>query len=64
MCPLPRIRRHTGVGKYFCPICNEPVKLDGAKCDEDGRAVHEDCYVKKVSGLVPANGKRSPTTDG
>jgi uncharacterized Zn finger protein (UPF0148 family) len=31
-----------------CPICNEPVLLETAKTDSDGKAVHEDCYFHKV----------------
>ena len=28
----------------ICSVCNKPVKLESAKTDEDGQAVHEDCY--------------------
>jgi hypothetical protein len=28
----------------ICPRCLEPVRLEDAKTDEDGRAMHEDCY--------------------
>jgi hypothetical protein len=31
-----------------CGICNEPVELETAKTDEDGNAVHEDCYVRMM----------------
>ena len=31
-----------------CSLCNLPVPLNSAKTDEDGNAVHEDCYVIKV----------------
>jgi hypothetical protein len=31
-----------------CHICNKPVKLEMAKTDESGRAVHEGCYLLKV----------------
>jgi hypothetical protein len=34
-----------------CSICNEPVKLETAKTDEDGKAVHEDCYVGRIMRL-------------
>jgi hypothetical protein len=27
-----------------CAICRKPVELEAAKTDEQGRAVHEDCY--------------------
>jgi hypothetical protein len=29
-----------------CRICNEPVEVETAKTDENGKAVHEDCYVR------------------
>jgi hypothetical protein len=31
-----------------CHICNKPIKLEMAKTDESGRAVHEGCYLLKV----------------
>ena len=34
-----------------CSICNEPVELKTAKTDEDGKAVHEDCYVGRMMRL-------------
>ena len=39
-----------------CCICNNPVSLESSKTDEDGQAVHEDCYVLKFCStleLVP-----------
>jgi hypothetical protein len=53
-------RRHTGDGRYFCAICNEPVVLQRAKYDEDGKAVHEECYLKKISGLIPPKLRKAP----
>jgi hypothetical protein len=32
-----------------CSICNKPVKLETSKADELGKAVHEGCYLLKVS---------------
>jgi len=32
----------------ICSLCREPVRLEVAKTDEDGHAVHEDCYWAKV----------------
>jgi hypothetical protein len=32
-----------------CNICNKPVTLETSKTDEHGKAVHEGCYVLKVS---------------
>jgi len=39
-------RRHTGLPN--CSICNEPVDLKTAKTDEDGKGVHEGCYVDRM----------------
>ena len=33
-----------------CSICAIPVKLEECKTDEEGRAVHEQCYVTKLTG--------------
>ena len=30
----------------ICAICKEPIRLETAKTDERGRAVHEDCYLQ------------------
>ena len=51
--PLPKI----------CWICGNAVKLEDCKVDEHGLAVHEGCYVAKVSlksekFLVPAKRAR------
>jgi len=32
----------------ICSLCNEPVEFETAKTDENGDAVHEDCYVVKL----------------
>ena len=31
-----------------CSICNKPVKPDVAATDQDGKPVHEQCYVLKM----------------
>jgi hypothetical protein len=31
-----------------CSICNKPVNLETAKIDDNGNAVHEECYVLNV----------------
>jgi hypothetical protein len=31
-----------------CSICDEPVELETAKTDEDGKPVHEDCYIRRT----------------
>lgn len=33
-----------------CAICSKPVALEKCKIDEDGHAVHEDCYFHKLEG--------------
>jgi hypothetical protein len=32
----------------LCSICNKPVDLDIAVTDQDGKPVHEECYVLKM----------------
>lgn len=33
-----------------CTVCNKPLDLRVDLCaDENGRAVHEDCYVKRIT---------------
>jgi hypothetical protein len=39
-----------------CALCNSPVELETCKTDERGKAVHEECYVRKLrvcAGRVP-----------
>jgi len=31
-----------------CAICGKPVPLESCKFDENGKAVHEDCYVGRM----------------
>lgn len=31
-----------------CWICCEPVNLETAKSDENGKTVHEECYAEKL----------------
>ena len=60
MPPVPRTRRPTVDSQCYCPICHESVKLETAKCDEDGKAIHEACYLQKLSGLIPTKVKKAP----
>jgi hypothetical protein len=32
----------------LCPICSLPVRIESSKTDENGMAVHEECYVLKI----------------
>ena len=46
-----------------CTICAKPVDLSMELCaDEYGKAVHEDCYVKHITGF-PNNPADSMTAD-
>jgi len=58
----PRILRHPGGGQPFCLICNRPVSLETAKTNEDGYAVHEECYLDKICGKIPPRTKKPPAT--
>jgi hypothetical protein len=31
-----------------CFLCDKPVPLEASKTDENGKAVHEECYLLKV----------------
>jgi hypothetical protein len=37
--------------EVYCSVCKKPVALENAKTDDDGRAVHDECYLFKVAGL-------------
>jgi hypothetical protein len=46
MSPLKPILRRRSDGQILCPFCHEPVEIANAKTDEDGQAIHEECYVR------------------
>lgn len=50
MSPLKSIIRPSARGQVLCVVCHEPVQLESSKTDEDGRAIHEDCYVRVLQG--------------
>ena len=31
-----------------CTVCTMPISLETSKTDENGKAVHEECYVRKT----------------
>ena len=31
-----------------CHLCNRPVDIEASGTDENGKAVHEECYVKVI----------------
>jgi hypothetical protein len=33
----------------FCRLCHKPVPLENSNTDEDGKAVHQECYVAALS---------------
>jgi hypothetical protein len=43
----------------ICSICNKPVEPDIAVTDQDGKPVHEECYVLK---LRQEDAKKPPET--
>ena len=36
----------------LCVVCNQPVKLEMAKTDETGRAIHDECYLQRVGSTA------------
>jgi hypothetical protein len=45
---IPWIRRQVRPELPTCSICNEPVELETTRSNENGKAIHEECYVLKV----------------
>jgi hypothetical protein len=40
---------------FTCRICSKPLQLEtNTRTDEDGKAVHEECYVKHVTAQARA----------
>ena len=61
---FPHFRRRTmpdtaRMPEIFCFICNQPVNLEIAKVNDQGRVVHEECYAGMItdsaSGLTSAS---------
>jgi hypothetical protein len=52
MFAMKRVSQHATKAQTECPVCGEPVSLERCKTDEDGRAIHEDCYVRKICSSV------------
>jgi hypothetical protein len=39
--------------RVTCSICNKPLKLGiDTAADEDGKAVHETCYTKRIADAL------------
>jgi len=45
----------------ICFVCNQPVRLDYAKTDEDGNAIHEDCYLIKLGVKLVVSPLQGPS---
>jgi len=45
---MQRIRLRPKMPLPTCPVCNEHVELEKSNSDEDGCAIHEECYLQKV----------------
>jgi hypothetical protein len=43
----------------ICPICHEPVRVEEAKTDEDGQAIHEDCYFASLKHTLSITQERN-----
>ena len=47
----------------ICDICHKPVKLETSKTNELGKAIHEGCYLRRVSSkkaTSPRKASRPP----
>jgi len=31
-----------------CSVCNKPITIETSKADEQGKAVHDGCYLLKI----------------
>ena len=58
MPPWNRIRQATGEPP-LCSICSQPVLLETCNTDEDGQAVHEQCYVAALSTEHPNDANKN-----
>ena len=36
----------------FCPVCWERVEAETGKTDENGRAIHEECYDRQLKNTA------------
>jgi len=45
----PSAQISEGQWRPECVICKESVKLEESKADEHGQAIHEECYVARLT---------------
>jgi hypothetical protein len=38
----------------ICSFCQQPVAVETSKTDENGRAIHEDCYIQHLLASLHA----------
>lgn len=43
-----------------CSACKQPIRLEAAETDENGEAVHEDCYLQRLMALLQSGGRSTP----
>jgi hypothetical protein len=53
MSPSPAQPLYESPWSPECAICKKSVKLEESKADENGQAIHEECYVSSVTGKKP-----------
>lgn len=46
---------------HLCQICGEEILLEYSKTDEQGNAVHEDCYLQRLMELIQRNSIKPAT---
>lgn len=44
----------------ICSVCKQPVRLETAKSDENGKAVHEDSYLQRLMAFLQNGGRSTP----
>ena len=43
----------------ICPICREPVRVEEAKTNEEGLAIHEECYFASLKRTTSITQERN-----
>ncbi|GEM_PF-2695738 len=55
---------HLSPKDLTCSVCARPIALETAKTDETGKAVHEECYVRKTISRFRTSRYAIPALDG
>ena len=56
--------KSSSAGVLICAICQKTVLLEVAKTDEDGNAVHENCYLSKLGLMRPLRDRLQSLREG